>query len=870
VIYRLGDSNPATCLQVPVYLENITDDLTLELTELRIGLEVSDAPGTLSGALDQPMLIVNAFAPARRGHGHRRTAQPGHSNSPTRRRVRTRCPRVPPRATWWPWIPHKPSTSPKARETPEWTTTNTPATGEKTAVATAGGAVFGTLAPGDRVLVAVVVLPIGAQPQLGTFSITPLANPVDSIANLGYAAIVTSSAKGGDPQPGPITGAIQAGDVGSANVTVNTVNCTVPPTVTDTLDNDTSTTGVTFKYRDPALGGVGGGATVTINHPAGIDRILLGSNTGLNKQVTPTGTQTTVSLNSGADGWPPTGSSEFTLTTTFWTEYPPLSGTFYDGTPCETVHAWEQTTCELIANPGFTVTAGTPVSFNVVLRNVRLDGGLYGKLLFSDGGPSIDAASLTVPGTALLEALTFFNVLSIPSAAPSNNGTYSLSYMPAESDFSTVGCFEVLSVNAPSNIALTGNTVEENLPAGTPVGVFSTTDPDQNLGHVYSFAFGEGGDQNDEFTLDGAILRTAGPLNFEEGETRSIRIRSTDIDEGFFEKTFTITVTDANDAPSIVVLSHYGIQEGLPVGSLVGMLGVEDEDGDTDFSFSLAAGEGDVDNSSFSIQADELLGMETFSVLTKEFYQVRLRAEQEGSGLSVETPAVIYVTEPVLWDNGYIATGVGNGVDGADTSAMQTGENIYGSSVVSPYRLAENFTVDAPAGWLVRDVVAYAYQTGSTTTSTLTSMNVRIWDGPPNDPESTVVFGDTETNRLSQTAWTGIFRITNPSTLGESGRPVMRAEAQLGPEGVVLPQGSYWVDWQMTGSLFSGPWVPNVTVAGRSIEGNALQSNVGTWGPALNNTVQKEMPFRLLGERLNAAPGLHQHAGAASPCRRAV
>ena len=45
--------------------------------------------------------------------------------------------------------------------------------------------------------------------------------------------------------------------------------------------------------------------------------------------------------------------------------------------------------------------------------------------------------------------------------------------------------------------------------------------------------------------------------------------------------------------------------------------------------------------------------------------------------------------------------------------------------------VADDFTVPSGETWNISTASFYAYQTGSTTTSTMTSVNVRIWDGPP-------------------------------------------------------------------------------------------------------------------------------------------
>ena len=88
----------------------------------------------------------------------------------------------------------------------------------------------------------------------------------------------------------------------------------------------------------------------------------------------------------------------------------------------------------------------------------------------------------------------------------------------------------------------------------------------------------------------------------------------------------------------------------------------------------------------------------------------------------------------VLYDNGPLVTHPGGGAGGADASALQTALGMttygFGHQVTANNRVADDFTVPA-GGWSIDDIVFFAYQTGSGQTSTITSVNYRIWDGVP-------------------------------------------------------------------------------------------------------------------------------------------
>ena len=109
----------------------------------------------------------------------------------------------------------------------------------------------------------------------------------------------------------------------------------------------------------------------------------------------------------------------------------------------------------------------------------------------------------------------------------------------------------VSNVNeAPTDISLTGSSVPENQPAGTVVGAFITTDPDIAATHTLTLVSGTGSTDNASFSIDAVQgLKTSAVFNFEAKSSYSIRVRATDSGGLFFEKAFTISVGNVNEAP---------------------------------------------------------------------------------------------------------------------------------------------------------------------------------------------------------------------------------------------------------------------------------------------------------------------------------
>jgi ELWxxDGT repeat protein len=108
---------------------------------------------------------------------------------------------------------------------------------------------------------------------------------------------------------------------------------------------------------------------------------------------------------------------------------------------------------------------------------------------------------------------------------------------------------------APTDLSLSNSSIAENLPGGTVIGTLTTMDPDAANTFAYSLVTGTGDADNGSFVIEGQEIKTVLPLDYEAEASYSIRVRSTDQGGLFFEKVFTITVTDiAEDVTAPVSL----------------------------------------------------------------------------------------------------------------------------------------------------------------------------------------------------------------------------------------------------------------------------------------------------------------------------
>ena len=203
---------------------------------------------------------------------------------------------------------------------------------------------------------------------------------------------------------------------------------------------------------------------------------------------------------------------------------------------------------------------------------------------------------------------------------------------------------DVTNVNElPTALNLSGNTILENQPIGTVIGLFSNNDPDFNDSHLYTLEPGAGGQDNLLFDIVGNELRSFQGYDFETKSTYNIRVRVTDRVGGFIEAPFVINVLDTNENPNSLVLSANTIAENALVGTVIGNLTGTDPDAGATLTYSLVSGIGSTDNSSFVLSGTTLSSNASFDFESKKTYSIRARVEDQ-FGASLERAFQILVT----------------------------------------------------------------------------------------------------------------------------------------------------------------------------------------------------------------------------------
>ncbi|NCR58453.1 MAG: DUF11 domain-containing protein [Microcystis aeruginosa LL13-06] len=233
-----------------------------------------------------------------------------------------------------------------------------------------------------------------------------------------------------------------------------------------------------------------------------------------------------------------------------------------------------------------------------------------------------------------------------PDSTPNNNN-------PNEDDQAsvivTIGTDETPGNLAPTDLALSATTVNENVAPNTVIGTFSSTDPDTGNSFTYSLVAGTGDTDNTAFSIVGNQLQINNSPDFETKNSYSIRVKTTDQGGLGFEKVLVITVNDLNEtpgnlAPTDLTLSATTVNENVAPNTVIGTFSSTDPDTGNSFTYSLIAGTGDTDNTAFSIVGNQLQINNSPDFETKNSYSIRVKTTDQG-GLSFEKVLVITVND---------------------------------------------------------------------------------------------------------------------------------------------------------------------------------------------------------------------------------
>ena len=262
------------------------------------------------------------------------------------------------------------------------------------------------------------------------------------------------------------------------------------------------------------------------------------------------------------------------------------------------------------------------------------------------GTGSTDNTRFTILGNQLKAAIAFdYEIKTSYSIRVKTTDIVGLSFEKVL----TVDILDVVENVAPTNIALSANTINENNAIGAVIGNLSSADLDAGDTFTYTLVTGTGSTDNASFTIAGNQLKAGTAFNFETKSSYSVRLRTNDAGGLFFDKVFTITVNNLNEAPTDVALSNANLFESNAVGVNIATLTSTDQDAGSVFTYSLVSG----DVAAFTIVGNTLKANTVFNFANKNSYSVRIKTTDAG-GLSFEKVFAISISQvPVL-------TGTGN------------------------------------------------------------------------------------------------------------------------------------------------------------------------------------------------------------------
>jgi hypothetical protein len=200
----------------------------------------------------------------------------------------------------------------------------------------------------------------------------------------------------------------------------------------------------------------------------------------------------------------------------------------------------------------------------------------------------------------------------------------------------------------PYALLLSNTSQAENTASNTTIGTFSTSDVDSGDTFTYSLVAGTGDTDNASFNISGANLRNTSVFNYEakSPSTYSIRVRTTDAGGLYHEATFTITVTNVNEAPTDISISSASISENVPTGTTIGTFSATDPEGGV-MTFALHDTVNYPDNSSFTITSGVLKSAAVFNYEAQAIYYIRVRVT-DSTSLTFDKTITISITDVTI------------------------------------------------------------------------------------------------------------------------------------------------------------------------------------------------------------------------------
>ena len=369
--------------------------------------------------------------------------------------------------------------------------------------------------------------------------------------------------------------------------------------------------------------------------------------------------------------------------------------------------------------------------------------------------------------------------------------------------------FTLNNVNeAPTDISLSTNSVDENLPVGSLVATLTTTDPDVAEGIPQTFTYGlyQGAvyPDNTKFSIvNGDELVTADSFDYETVTSYTINIRTKDAGGGFFIKHFLINVNNVNEAPEGITLTGSTVAENKPAATRVGTFSGTDPEGDS-ITYSLVSGAGSTDNAKFYIVGSFLNTLQGLDYEADSSLSIRVRASDPGGAYtdSVFTITVTNVNEaPVISNTSPTAATI---LEDAAYSLVVSAADPEGSAMTYSVSTAPahgtaalsgtTVTYDPDANFTGSDSFTVSVSDGILTDTLTVNMTITAVNDPPSFTKGSNQIVDEDDGLISVSNWaasilkgggsdeavqTLTFHVSSTNTILYSQQPAVTADGTL-------------------------------------------------------------------------------------------
>jgi len=154
------------------------------------------------------------------------------------------------------------------------------------------------------------------------------------------------------------------------------------------------------------------------------------------------------------------------------------------------------------------------------------------------------------------ESITITNNGGSDTYVFTTNGSFTFEFEDATwNTWSTTATVDWITNAAPTDIALSNDTIDENVAVWFTIGTLSTTDANTSDTHTYSFVSWTWDTDNASFTLSGSTLSINASPDFETQSSYSVRIQTDDGNWWTYQEIFTININDLDEVPPVITLT---------------------------------------------------------------------------------------------------------------------------------------------------------------------------------------------------------------------------------------------------------------------------------------------------------------------------